>query len=329
MRHLAALLVLGVGLAAASPPASAQPEAEVKSMSYGTIRCDSFGPESTCPIDTSRGVRLVREFSRNRCIEGRTWGYDPFRIWVRDGCQAEFAIGGGMPGGGSGGRVITCESRSSRVHYCEADTRFGVELVQQLSRADCIRDRTWGYDRRAIWVSNGCRGRFQLGTDGGSSWPPGGSWGGISPGNDPPGTRRISCESSRGGREYCQFPFAARDVQLVRDFGRNQCVQGQTWNWGEGGVWVERFCGGEFLVFPQSGGGGWGGWGGSGGAQRITCESNRGRQQQCEVYGRVRSVQLVRQLSSSPCIEGRTWGWARNVVWVTEGCRAEFEVITR
>jgi hypothetical protein len=326
MRSLLCALLLV--LAALLTPRPALAQVETKSMSYGTIRCDSFGPESTCPIDTSRGVRMVREFSRGRCVQGRTWGWDPYRIWVRDGCQAEFEIGGGAPGGGGGGREVVCESRSSRIHYCDADTRFGVELVQQLSRADCIRDRSWGYDRRAIWVSNGCRARFRLGTGGGSSFPPGGSWGGISPGNDPPGTRRVSCESSRGDRQYCQFPFAARDVQLVQDFGRNPCVQGRTWNWGEGGIWVERFCGGEFLVFPQAGGGWGGGWSG-GGSNRIVCESHRDRVQHCPAGGIIVDAKIVRQLSNSPCIEGQSWGYNDQAVWVRDGCRAEFAVVAR
>jgi hypothetical protein len=258
-------------------------------------------------------------------VQGRSWGWDPFRIWVRDGCQAEFEIGGGASGGGAGGREIVCESRSSRVHHCDADTRFGVELVQQLSRADCIRDRSWGFDRRSIWVSDGCRARFRLGTSG-SGRPPGGGWGGTSPGNDPAGTARISCESTRGGRENCRFPFAARDVQLVQNFGRTECRQGRNWNWGEGGVWVEGYCGGEFLVFPQRGGGG---WNGGGRTERISCESHRDRQQNCTVRGSIGGARLVRQLSSSPCIEGRTWGWNEQLVWVTEGCRAEFDVFTR
>lgn len=53
----------------------------------------------------------------------------------------------------------------------------------------------------------------------------------------------------------------------------------------------------------------------------VRCESIKNRTQQCPIDGRAR---LVRQLSGSPCIEGDTWGQARNGVWVTRGCRAEF-----
>lgn len=53
----------------------------------------------------------------------------------------------------------------------------------------------------------------------------------------------------------------------------------------------------------------------------VRCESIKGRTQQCPIDGRAR---LVRQISGTPCIEGDTWGQARNGVWVTRGCRAEF-----
>ena len=42
-----------------------------------------------------------------------------------------------------------------------------------------------------------------------------------------------------------------------------------------------------------------------------------------DVYKR-QGVQLVRQLSSSPCVQGRSWGYGRNGIWVAQGCRAEF-----
>jgi len=53
----------------------------------------------------------------------------------------------------------------------------------------------------------------------------------------------------------------------------------------------------------------------------VRCESIKGRTQQCPIDGRAR---LVRQLSGTQCIEGDNWGQARNGVWVTRGCRAEF-----
>ena len=59
-------------------------------------------------------------------------------------------------------RANNRDSRSDRT-YCRIDTRDGVRLARQLSRADCERGRTWGVDRRGLWVSHGCRGQFVTG----------------------------------------------------------------------------------------------------------------------------------------------------------------------
>lgn len=59
--------------------------------------------------------------------------------------------------------TVTCESRDYDRTYCGADTRGGVRLVRQLSEARCESGRTWGADRRGIWVARGCRAQFTLG----------------------------------------------------------------------------------------------------------------------------------------------------------------------
>ena len=63
-------------------------------------------------------------------------------------------------------------------------------------------------------------------------------------------------------------------------------------------------------------------WGG-GGRDRVTCQSQKEREQFCPaaIGGDVR---VARQLSDTPCIEGRNWSWDRNGVRVFDGCRAEF-----
>ncbi|TWI03714.1 Protein of unknown function (DUF3011) [Luteimonas cucumeris] len=55
----------------------------------------------------------------------------------------------------------------------------------------------------------------------------------------------------------------------------------------------------------------------------VRCESDDGRTRQCaaDTHG---GVKLLRQLSDSACIEGQTWGFSRNGIWVTQGCRADF-----
>ena len=60
-------------------------------------------------------------------------------------------------------RTFTCESYNNRQVACGVDTRGGVRLVEQLSSNSCVQGRTWGATRNAVWVSGGCRARFQVG----------------------------------------------------------------------------------------------------------------------------------------------------------------------
>jgi hypothetical protein len=59
-------------------------------------------------------------------------------------------------------------------------------------------------------------------------------------------------------------------------------------------------------------------------SQRVTVESEGSRRE----VRNVRTdgyVRLVRQLSDAPCIQGRTWGYGNDYIWVSNGCRAIFE----
>jgi len=58
----------------------------------------------------------------------------------------------------------------------------------------------------------------------------------------------------------------------------------------------------------------------------INCSSIGYGTTQCRVPGRIVSVRLARQFSSSRCISGRTFGAYRNTIWVSRGCRGAFQV---
>jgi hypothetical protein len=64
-------------------------------------------------------------------------------------------------------------------------------------------------------------------------------------------------------------------------------------------------------------------------ADEITCESHGGRAEACGTVDPGSSVQLIQQISSSPCIEGSTWGADNDSIWVSGGCRAVFDVQPR
>ena len=138
------------------------------SGNQSVVRCESNdGRTQECAVP--RGARMVisRQLSDTRCVEGRNWGARQNRIWVTDGCRAEFVAangwgGGGGQGGNGQGREVTCESDDHRDNSCNWNARWGRPvLLEQLSDVRCREGYTWGYDgRNNLWVTRGCRGRF-------------------------------------------------------------------------------------------------------------------------------------------------------------------------
>jgi hypothetical protein len=60
------------------------------------------------------------------------------------------------------GDIVRCESSKDRRTTCPVGSNTRVELVRQLSEADCRRGSTWGSNSDSIWVDNGCRGEFRV-----------------------------------------------------------------------------------------------------------------------------------------------------------------------
>lgn len=145
------------------------------------VRCSSDdGGRHYCDADTRSGVQMMRQISSSACIQNQTWGFDNRGIWVDRGCRAEFQVntagnntGGYNPGDNNGNynnnnaAIITCASDDGRRHYCDADTRNGVQMTRQISGSACKQGQTWGFDNRGIWVDRGCRAEFQLNTNNG------------------------------------------------------------------------------------------------------------------------------------------------------------------
>jgi Protein of unknown function (DUF3011) len=113
-----------------------------------------------CPADSRFGVRMIRQRSQAACIEGQTWGYGKRGIWTDRGCRADFAVTGDWQSRASA--LIYCPSDFMNRNFCPTDTRDGVFIIRQRSEADCVYNRTWGYDRDRIWVDHGCRADFEI-----------------------------------------------------------------------------------------------------------------------------------------------------------------------
>ena len=77
---------------------------------------------------------------------------------------------------------ITCSSNNGRRNWCDVGGTSNVRLARQISGSPCVRNDTWGVDRRGLWVDRGCRAEFVVA-------------GGI-PGPPPP--RIVTCSSNNG-----------------------------------------------------------------------------------------------------------------------------------
>jgi len=58
--------------------------------------------------------------------------------------------------------AITCESNNNGRTACPLPFNGHVRLVDQMSRAPCVKHQNWDVQDGSIWVSDGCRGRFLI-----------------------------------------------------------------------------------------------------------------------------------------------------------------------
>lgn len=140
----------------------------------------------------------------------------------------------------------------------------------------------------------------------------------------------LVCTSNRYKTKTCRLPRNTQgQIKLVKKISHSPCVLGQSWGVGERSVWVRNGC---RAVFRVGRGGDAGGRGGNDGPYhhsrkgQLSCGSPHGRFHGCHLSNaKHRQVRLARQVSSSPCIRGSSWGVKANEVWVNNGCRAVFK----
>jgi hypothetical protein len=136
-------------------------------IGYGqVVRCESNDYRTVrCPMTTNGGVRVSRQISKTQCLAGRNWNFDRNSVWVKGGCRADFIVNGNgdtWTSGNAGNiKIIECYSYNYQPARCNANINRGV-TVDRVFGGECIQGRTWGWDRRGIWVNNGCRAHFRI-----------------------------------------------------------------------------------------------------------------------------------------------------------------------
>lgn len=197
-------------------------------------------------------------------------------------------------------QTVRCESSARETVRCKADTRGGVVLQRQLSRAGCWYDETWGFDKNGVWVSNGCRADFTLGRSTASSPPPAAA------------TPQTPSESQGvGGTGLSGGQIAAG--ALVIGAIAAAVIASQS-NDDDDDDRYDRNARGNR---DNRGNDPWGR------DQVVRCESSGKKERYCRANTK-RGVELYRQLSKARCRYGSTWGYDRKGIWVDEGCRADF-----
>ncbi|MFO1455112.1 MAG: DUF3011 domain-containing protein [Steroidobacteraceae bacterium] len=196
---------------------------------------------------------------------------------------------------------VTCESNDGHEKFCPADTRGGVILSAQLSKASCRQGVSWGYDDRGIWTSNGCRARFTTGSTSDDGWED--------------HQRRSGDQGNHAAAAVAAVALLAVGAAAVHEKHEDDRRDRER-NYNDRGGYYDYQPNNGYR-YPSDY---------NRDQQTIRCESNDGRQRFCPIdIGRAR-VELTRQLSRGECRFARNWGYDRRGVWVNDGCRGEFTV---
>ena len=215
-----------------------------------TVSCG--GPDTReyhCRVNTGHGVVLVQETGPVRCVRGYSWDYDDGEIWVDHGCAAEFALTSRAPVSWeeeevpTGAQLFACMAANTpEAVYCAEMPDLSAELVRQRGDAKCLEGKTWGVDSRGLWLAKGCAADFVVRQR-------------TQTGADPLSTRKlVECASVEGKRNFCQAD-ARGGAELRAVLGHAPCKFRESWDWNEGGVWVDRGCHALFEVegAPEAG----------------------------------------------------------------------------
>lgn len=152
----------------------------------------------------------------------------------------------------------------------------------------------------------------------------------------------IHCASDGYRSNSCAINGYAGSVYLVRQTSRTNCIEGQNWGFDNNSIWVSGGCSGDFEVISEYDRGDRGGYPGypddpwrrrygRDRTEQIQCNSQGYRYNTCATRsrGRIVTIQLIRQLSKTRCVYGRTYGVSGNSIWVDQGCRGDFAVRVR
>lgn len=174
-------------------------------------------------------------------------------------------------------------------------------------------DSGWTFSRIKSDMAQSLGGNRPGGGWGDNDWDNGNAWGGG----------RIRCDSNDRKYHQCETNFRGR-ARVSRQISRASCIEGRQWGQRPGLIWVKDGCRAEFVDT----GGGWGGdWNQPPPSDyNVTCSSVHDAYTTCAWNTRYGRPEVIQQISKTACVEGRTWGYRGNSIWVDRGCRARFGI---
>jgi hypothetical protein len=111
------------------------------------------------------------------------------------------------------------------------------------------------------------------------------------------------------------------DIRVIHQISTPQgaCNEGQSYGIrSDSSIWVDHGCRADFELTIQSQ---------SSGGEYVSCASNNFQYTVCPTdIQDITDVRLVHQDSQSACIQGNSYGYKDNAVWVDHGCRGTFQV---
>lgn len=296
MKRLLKWLLPGLCLLALSSPALAQvaPKAyapeDLRELSYN----DQVRVISLEYREQSGGDRIPDDQLRFYLdqVDRSDWTFSQIRHDIARSLDG--ATGPGAPGWDGGS--VRCESNDGRSRTCPTPWQGRSRVSRQLSGTPCEEGRTWSSRSGEVAVWGGCRAEFV------ADFLSGPDLGGA-----------VRCESREGHTRTCPTPWRGR-TRMVRQLSGTPCIEGRNWNSRDAHVTVWGGCRAEFASSRDTG---------PDYDQTVRCESTSNRTRSCPTPWRG-PARLLRQVSGSSCIEGRSWDSQEGQVTVWAGCRGDF-----
>jgi len=134
-----------------------------------------------------------------------------------------------------------------------------------------------------------------------------------------PTSVQVQLESTNGKRVSKQLDGQISRVTLLKRLSDEACTAGRDWGYSGRTLWVDDGCRGVFAVTYRD-------KNQDDGKRRILTLGNSTNSRKRVWVGTNARVELVRKLSTKPCVRGSTWGYSGSYIWVSRGCRAQFAV---